>query len=127
MRDLALIVFTVAMFAGIGLYLWATLQRSRGANVSLISYLVALGLAIVGMLVSLFHLGTTITAYYAVINIGSSWLSREITFSLAFIVLLIVAIILDRTNKGREVYRIALAWLTTAAGLFAILSRHKHT
>jgi anaerobic dimethyl sulfoxide reductase subunit C (anchor subunit) len=122
-----LVIFTTAITAAVGAYLWATIMasiaRARKTGVDLgINSLVALGLTVIGMLGSLLHLGTPLLAPYSVLNLGSSWLSREILFTSLFLVLLVVAIALDRTKAGSEGLRIGWAWATTIVGLIAVLS-----
>jgi anaerobic dimethyl sulfoxide reductase subunit C (anchor subunit) len=122
-----LVIFTTALTAAVGAYLWgtimATIARARKTGVDLrINSLVALVLTVIGVLGSLLHLGTPLLAPYSVLNLGSSWLSREIFFICLFLVLLVVAIVLDWRKAGSEGFRLGWAWATAIVGLIAVLS-----
>jgi anaerobic dimethyl sulfoxide reductase subunit C len=83
MHDLPLVIFTVLSQLVIGSFvtLWYLDRRSdrisRQSGLVLTGIIVILGA--VSVLVSLFHLGHPFHAYRAILNIGVSWLSREVT------------------------------------------------
>lgn len=76
---------------------------------------VTMGIALV---FSLFHLGTPSGAYRSILNLGSSWLSREILTAGGFFVLWFVIYL--QLRKGN--YSSALGWITSLIGLLVIYS-----
>jgi len=123
MGEWALIIFTFIMQGAIGAYLWGTIMKSRKSGADLgKNALVVLALTVIGMLTSLGHLGDPLGALRSLLNLGSSWLSREIFFSGGFLVLLIVSILFDRAKTGSDSVRQGLNWLTSLVGLIAVLS-----
>ncbi|MGC5324207.1 dimethyl sulfoxide reductase anchor subunit family protein [Brevibacillus sp. SYSU BS000544] len=89
MHDFPLVLFTVLSQVAIGALVTLWLLEITGKKISVssgftISSVIA-GIAIVGVLISLFHLGHPLEAYRAILNIGESWLSREVTVYAIFI------------------------------------------
>lgn len=89
MHDFPLVLFTVLSQIAIGAIVTLWLLEITGKKISVasgftISSVIA-GIAIVGVLVSLFHLGHPLEAYRAILNIDESWLSREVIVYLIFI------------------------------------------
>lgn len=76
------------------------------------------GFALIGLILSLFHLGTPLGAYRSILNLGSSWLSREIITAGGFFVLLLITY--SQLRKGS--FNKVLAWITAIVGLLAIYS-----
>ena len=73
-----------------------------------------------GFLASLFHLGNPFSAYRAVTNLGSSWLSREILFGVIFAVLATVYAFLQWRKIGSVGLRNVIAWLAGIDGLVLV-------
>ncbi len=73
---------------------------------------------LVALILSVFHLGDPFGAYRSILNLGSSWLSREIIFAGAFFALWIVSWILDRKGSWNN----AIGWITSIVGLGAVFS-----
>ncbi len=70
------------------------------------------------LIFSLFHLGTPMGAYRSILNLGSSWLSREILTAGGFFVLWFVSFRgYQKENAGNT-----LGWITSLVGLVAIFS-----
>ncbi len=92
MKERSLVVFTVLIQAAAGAFwvlclleIWLVRRAGFAADLITRKIFLALGLLIAaGLLASLFHLGSPRKAYLAVANLESSWLSREIFFSLCF-------------------------------------------
>ncbi len=71
-----------------------------------------------GMLVSLFHLGNPFRAYRAVTNLRSSWLSREVLLTVVFFGLWLVFFICESNG----IYIQYLSWLVMLAAILSVLS-----
>jgi anaerobic dimethyl sulfoxide reductase subunit C (anchor subunit) len=93
MKGRSLIIFTILSQMAVGAFLTLgvlyylialeigvdTAERLSDAT------LLAIGsVMVLSLLVSLFHLGTPLNAWRAIVNLRSSWLSREILFALLF-------------------------------------------
>ncbi len=93
MKERSLVLFTLLMqtaasayLVPIGMQLWFGDSLS-GFDTTLLFRVVfwlVMGLSILGLLASFLHLGSARNAWYALSNLRSSWLSREIFFSLLF-------------------------------------------
>ncbi len=93
-NEWALIVFTVVMQMAVGsfvflggVHFFATRRNGiQEADKLCDRALLAIGPAVaLAMLATLFHLGNPLNAPRAIVHLGSSWLSREIVLSLAFV------------------------------------------
>jgi len=130
-RDWALIVFTILAQTSVGA-LWVLLvtryfagRKYEMEEVDRLTdrALMAIGPVIVlGGVASLFHLSRPFSAYLAVVNIGTSWLSRESFFGAAFAALVIVFAILQTRKIGTISLRNVIAGLTALVGLGLIVS-----
>jgi len=124
MSEWPLLIFTLTMQGAIGAYFWATLTRTIKPKVEAkfnTNTMTVLVLTIIGMIASLFHLGTPFKALNSLLNLSSSWLSREIFFSGGFLVLLIILLFLER-GKITENVKFYFSWLITIVGFLAVLS-----
>ncbi|MDF2859682.1 MAG: dmsC-2 [Neobacillus sp.] len=72
----------------------------------------------VALVFSVFHLGTPFGAYRSILNLDSSWLSREILFSGGFFALWIFSYYLDRKGAWNQI----VGWITSIVGVGAIFS-----
>ena len=77
---------------------------------------------VLGFLASFLHLGNPFNAYRAINHIGTSWLSREIFFGVAFATLTIVFAFLQWRKIGSFSLRNVIAWLAALVGLALIYS-----
>jgi len=96
MREVILVTFTILAQMSVGAFLVlcvvkffvarkaGVVEADRMGDRSLIAIIAVLGL---GLLASLFHLGSPLAAPRAINNLGSSWLSREILSGSIFFVL----------------------------------------
>lgn len=91
--ELALVIFTIFAQMSVGAFLvlggvhfFATRYAGIEEADKLSTYaLLAIGpVMVVGLIVSFFHLGNPINAPRAIMNLGTSWLSREILFGVLF-------------------------------------------
>jgi DMSO reductase anchor subunit len=131
LREFILITFTILVQMSVGAFVVLSVvkffaMRKAGQEAadlmgdrSLVAIIVVLGL---GLLASLFHLGSPLKAYTAVSNIGSSWLSREILFGVIFAALGFLYTLMQLFKWGGAALRTALAWLTAIAGLVLVFA-----
>jgi len=122
-KEWALILFTVLSQAAIGAFLLLTIFRQRNTDREMDpTYRKAVwplaGMTLVAILASLVHLGRPGLALYALENLGSSWLSREIFFTGGFFVLLLSSVVAENTPLVRRV----IAWLAVLSGAAAVVS-----
>ena len=123
-REWALILFTILAQMSVGSF-WVLgvvhYYAKRKANeeeadrLSDRALLVIGPLMILGLLASLFHLGDPLSAFQAVTNVSSSWLSREILFGVLFA-------IMQWRKWGSFMLRNVVAILAGIAGLFLVIS-----
>jgi len=131
LREWALIIFTILAQMSVGAF-WVLsivhFYASRKASVeeadrmsdrALLAIIPVLGL---GMLASLLHLGNPLSAYKAVTNLGSSWLSREILFGVLFVVFGAIYALLQWRKIGTIVVRNIIAWIAALLGLGLVYS-----
>ena len=130
-QDFALITFTILIQMSVGafvvlaivhLYLARKANREEadrlaGRAMWIIGPMIALGLA-----ASLLHLGDPLGGYRAINNFGTSWLSREIVFSLSFAMLAAVYALLQWFKLFSFVLRSIVAWITAVFGIAIVIS-----
>lgn len=130
-KDWALVAFTLLSQMGVGMFLvvWLIhLLARRQANEAEVrslcnGALIGAGpIMVVGLLASVFHLGSPQNAWLALSNFASSWLSREIFFALAFFGMWCVCAYLEWRGVGTEGARQVWAGLTGIAGLLLVFS-----
>jgi len=118
-HDWALILYTLCLQSAVGIYVVSRIvlwnEEAREARMRFL-YL-ALGLGIAGVIASLLHLGYPANALKTMSNLGTSWLSREILFTLVFGVAGIVSVLLERQAVGSVQTRNGWAALTSLLGL----------
>lgn len=121
-----LMMFTLISQLAIGSFILLVLVRSMLAQKDAASAkrLTNFGFLAVGPLMalalvfSIFHLGTPMGAYRSILNLGSSWLSREILSAGGFFVLWFASYkAYQKENTGST-----LGWVTSLVGLVAIFS-----
>ena len=98
-QEWALITFTILTQMAVGAFLVLRVvhfyaakkagmeEADRLSDRALLAIVVVMGLALVA---SLFHLGNPLNAPRAVVNLATSWLSREILFGVIFTVLAVI-------------------------------------
>jgi anaerobic dimethyl sulfoxide reductase subunit C (anchor subunit) len=77
---------------------------------------------VLAMIASLFHLGNPLNAPRAVTNLTSSWLSREILFSVTFVVLGGAFALMQWRKMSSFAVRNVIAWIATVVGLVLVYS-----
>ena len=124
-RDWSLVFFTVLTQAAVGMFFTfqavQVLSRRFGGDaadgVVVTRQIVVFVLLSAGLSAALFHLSVPLEAVRAVVNVGSSWLSREIIFGGLFA--LFLGTLIARQWSGTEVSRgmKGITWLTGMAAL----------
>lgn len=131
LRDWALIIFTVLAQMSVGSFLvlgivhfFAVRKAGEEQADRLSDYaLLAIGpILILGMLASLFHLGTPINAYRAVSNVATSWLSREVLFGVLFAVFGGLFALMQWRKIGSFTLRNVIAWIAAILGIALVFS-----
>lgn len=121
-----LMLFTFLSQLAIGTFIMLTLAQTllSGKDEALAVKIVRPGLTAAGplmavaLLLSLFHLGKPFSAPLSILNLGTSWLSREIFTAGAFFVLWLVCFYLMRKGKRSA----AVSWAAAIFGLLAVIS-----
>ncbi|MGD2155908.1 MAG: dimethyl sulfoxide reductase anchor subunit [Anaerolineales bacterium] len=130
-REWALIAFTILAQMSVGSFLvfvvvhfYATRKEGiEEADRMGDRALLAIGpVMVLGLLASLFHLGSPLTAYRAVTNLGSSWLSREIFFGVLFAIFGGLFAIMQWRKISTAVVRNVIAWIAAIVGVVFIYS-----
>ncbi len=133
-QEWALIVYSIFAQMSVGAFLVlgiAHFYAARKTNMeeadrlsdrALIAIIVVL---VLGMLASLFHLGSPANAPRAVSNIATSWLSREILFGVIFAVLGVIFAVMQWFKVGSFAVRNIIAWITALVGVALIYSMAK--
>jgi len=112
-------LFTLLVQAGVGSFLLSYVAGKRGLRFA------SLVLTAAGTGISFFHLGSPAKAYFALNNLRSSWLSREILFALLFLVLLAVLLLVERRESVPSAPGRMLGLLTGLAGIALVFSMAK--
>lgn len=130
-RELALIAFTilsqmsVGAFVVLGIVNFYVVRKAGEVEADRMSdrALVAIGpVLVLGIIASFFHLGNPLSAPLAVLNFGTSWLSREIAFVIVFSVLGAVFAYMQWRKIGTMQVRRSLAVITAVIGLAQVIS-----
>ncbi len=120
MKERSLVVFTLLAQLAVGVF-WVSgaLDFWAGYKTALLAVPVLMAL---GMLASFFHLGTPLNAWRAFANLRSSWLSREVLFSVLFAGASGIFAALEWFELAPVAVRDAIAWTTALLGLALIFS-----
>ncbi|WP_066249047.1 dimethyl sulfoxide reductase anchor subunit family protein [Neobacillus drentensis] len=119
-----LLTFTLLTQLAVGSYIFFVMIRSSnkkrcnnlGITVTKRGMFLIGPVMLVALIFSVFHLGTPFGAYRSILNLDSSWLSREILFSGGFFALWIVSYYLDRKGAWNQM----VGWITSIVGIGAI-------
>lgn len=131
MKERPLILFTLLIQLSVGAFLtlgglyflFLHLAGTTAASALTAPGMLAIGpLVGLGMLASLFHLGTPKNAYRALLNWHSSWLSREILFTLLFVFSGAILAALQWYQAGPLSARALVGGLTGLFGLALVYS-----
>lgn len=129
LREWALPVYTILTQMAIGMLLVLWILRSfwRGKyKIGLLEHvvrdplLIILTTTAVGMLGAHFHLSKPYLSFLAIRNFGTSWLSREIVFTLLFLLSIIFLWYLQWYRKGNWNLKTSVGWLAIALGFITV-------
>jgi anaerobic dimethyl sulfoxide reductase subunit C (anchor subunit) len=125
MKERSLVAFTLLAQMALGafwalgaVYLWA----ARGTGMADRALPGIPALMLLAILASFFHLGAPRNAWRALANLPSSWLSREILFTLLFTAASGLVAGLQWFQWGPVAMRDALAWVAALLGVALIIS-----
>lgn len=130
-REWALVIYTlltqmaVGSFVVLGIVHFYAMRKAGAEQADRLSdrALIAIGpVLVLGILVSLFHLGNPINAPRAITNVASSWLSREILFTVLFAVFGAVFAFAQWRKISTFATRNVIAWIAALLGLGAVFS-----
>ena len=131
LREWALIVFTILAQMSVGafwvlgiVHYYATRKAGveEADRMSDRALLAIIPVLVLGMLASLLHLGNPFSAYKAVTNLGTSWLSREILFGVLFLVFGALYAFLQWRKIGSVAVRNVIAWVAALLGIGLVYS-----
>lgn len=125
-EELALVLFTILAQMAVGAFVtlgivhwWAAARYGPARADKLADYaLLAIGpVMVLGLLASLFHLGNPMNAYRAILNVATSWLSREILLGSLFAALGALFALLQWFKIGSTSLRGLVAVVTAGVGV----------
>jgi anaerobic dimethyl sulfoxide reductase subunit C (anchor subunit) len=130
-REWALVTFTilaqmsVGSFVVLGFVHFFAVRKAGSEEADRLSDRVLLaigGVLILAMIASLLHLGNPTNAYRAVTNFGSSWLSREITFLVSFMIVGGAFALMQWRKIASFAVLNVVAWIAALLGLGLVYS-----
>lgn len=123
----SLIIFTILIQCAVGIWFYGILVNKllgdylpefAAIKASWRPLLVVGPMMCIGLIISLFHLGTPAQAYASIANLFSSWLSREIAFSCLFLFFWVISMVKLRRERAGQV----VSLVTLLLGFVAIFS-----
>jgi anaerobic dimethyl sulfoxide reductase subunit C (anchor subunit) len=130
-RGWALVIYTlltqmaVGSFVVLGIVHYFALRKANAEQADRLSdrALLAIGpILVLGILTSLFHLGNPINAPRAITNLASSWLSREIFFTVLFAIFGGAFALAQWRKISTFAVRNIIAWIAALLGLGLVYS-----
>jgi anaerobic dimethyl sulfoxide reductase subunit C (anchor subunit) len=128
-NEWALVIFTIVMQMAVGSFVIlggvhffaARKEGIEEADKLSDRALLAIGpMVVFGMIVTLFHLGNPVNAPNAISNLGSSWLSREITLAIIFVIGGAIFAVMQWRKIATPAIRNGLALVVAAIGLVLV-------
>jgi len=117
----SLIVFTLLSQMAVGGF-WVLIAVIKEQDLILVPLMIVEAIMVISMFVSLAHLGSPFIAYKAILNIRSSWLSREISTALLFTITSGIYILMLWGKIGSPNIQIVTAWIAAIFGFLLIYS-----
>ncbi len=118
--ELGLSLFTILVEISIGMILFEVFYSFKNGQTNKRVISIAAICAIIGSLVSLKHLGYPFHVYYSIVNIETSWLSREILSVSTFTIFTIIYLFVSFKNQ-RSLEKI-FGSLSAIVGIFTLLA-----
>jgi anaerobic dimethyl sulfoxide reductase subunit C (anchor subunit) len=127
----ALVTFTILAQASVGGFIVLALSKQafnksygaeQGEAMTLKPFVVLFPLIALTMFTSLFHLHNPVHAPFAVLNLRTSWLSREIFSISMFASAWLLYLLVVWKNIGKIFLHNVLMWVGVVAGLMAVFS-----
>lgn len=131
LRDWALITYTiltqmsVGAFVVLGIVHFVAMRKAGAEQADQLSdrALLAIGpVLVLAMIASLGHLGNPLNAPKAIVNLGTSWLSREILLTVLFTVVGGVFAVMQWRKLSTFAVRNAVAWIAALIGVALVYS-----
>ncbi|WP_338823206.1 hypothetical protein MHOCP_14310 [Moorella humiferrea] len=121
-KEWALVFFTLLAQASVGLMVVAQALNAKDRS-GLKGVLPWVGILMAAsMLISLGHLGSPLGAPRAILNLKSSWLSREIFFAAGFFILWAINYLFETRSQAGEGVKAITGWLAGLCGVLALIS-----
>lgn len=131
MEQMALVIFSICIQAAIGIMVFVAIAKLLNKDsIFKTAITISAGLAIIGLLASLMHLGRPLSALNSLARFSSSWLSREIWFTGAFTgltVLVALLVFFKPSAKGAVNALIPIAAVIGLADVFVMASIYHFT
>lgn len=130
-REWALPIYTILMqlSTGLMLVLWfqrtvrlRSLDESSQDRIFIKPVLIVLVSIITAIVGAHFHLSEPLLSFLAVLNLGNSWLSREILFTMLMLILVVLLVELILNHSGWKNAKTVLGWVVVCCGLTSIFS-----
>lgn len=125
MHELPLLLFTFLLQGSVGVTLWLALLRRRAGSV-LPGVIIAFGMACIGLLASMLHMGYPLNALNALRHVASSWLSREVIFASLYLAALGLSGLLMIVRKPGSGLLLPLAALLGVIDVFCMAQIYMH-
>lgn len=136
MNEWPLLIFTLVLQAAIGgsitLGIYSTCLSKTMNSDKLFKLvkpsLLTLGImAVFGLAASLLHLGSPLNAPKAILNVGSSWLSREILVTGVFILMILLTVLTSVQKKAVNTSLLIVSALVGIVDIYVMASIYSNT
>src|SRR6056297_2418489 len=123
----SLVFFTTISQLATGIMLFVLLfvfakRQQGGPKLKQTSLYVSAGLMFIALILSFLHLNNPLHSIYALSNLGTSWLSREILFVSLFLFCLVFISLIPFVKKPKTGYYKTFILITTLVGIVLIYS-----
>jgi len=127
-REWALLIFSILTQLAVGMMLILMIVRAyavrkvgaeKASQLMELPFYAVAPIMVLALVASLFHLGKVLNIIGAVPNLGSSWMSREVVFAVAFLILAAVFAFLQWRKAGAQLLTI-IGWITAFVGLVVL-------
>lgn len=125
-REWALLFFSILAQLAVGMVLALMIVRAyaarklgeeKASRLTEMPFYAIVPIMVLAMVASLFHLGKVLHIFGAVPNLGTSWMSREVVFAVAFMILTAVFAFLQWRKIGSAALLTVVGWITVVTGV----------